>query len=145
MKQNSYFKSVREEEATLCVGDKEYLIKKDQFGNADYLGFDLGDWLDLDVNTKLIEIWEETHYFRQGVNFVGIGYGTEAEIAKRLPEGTRSVIRDDAAAEVGMPDCWFASDLEPTEAGEAYCDGEGELDGAVYSVDELIRWANLGY
>lgn len=78
-------------------------------------------------------------------HFIGLGYGKPAEIAKRLPEGTRSVIRDDAAAEVGMPDCWFASDLEPEEAGEAYCDGEGELDGAVYSVDELIRWANLGY
>lgn len=78
-------------------------------------------------------------------HFVGLDYGKPAEIAKRLPEGTRSVIRDDAAAEAGMPDCWFASDLEPTEAGEAYCDGEGELDGAVYSVDELIRWANLGY
>lgn len=76
-------------------------------------------------------------------HFVGLGYGKPAEIASRLPEGTRSVIRDDAAAQAGMPDCWFASAIEPEEAREAYCDGDGELEGSVYSVDELLIWANL--
>lgn len=66
-------------------------------------------------------------------HFVGLDYGKPAEIAKRLPEGTRSVIRDDAAAEAGMPDCWFASDLCPDKAWQEY----GIDNVSVYSQDDL--------
>ena len=71
----------------------------------------------------------------------GLGYGSPAEILARLPEGTKTVIRDDAAAECDAIHAWWASPLSREAAEAAYCDDE--FVGATYTVAGLRRAAEL--